>query len=136
MPQQPGLGGQRQPLLYSAAVNMPATDFRRDLRTIGGLAVLLVVVTTLGAGWLAHLLVPDLGWPTAFAIGAVISPTDAVAATSVGRKLGLPARLLTLLEGEGLVNDASALVLPRSAIAALAASVSVWSVAGSSCSPW
>ncbi|MEV8319801.1 cation:proton antiporter [Streptomyces sp. NPDC059900] len=124
------LAGVLPPLLYSAAVNMPATDFRRDLRSIGGLAVLLVVASTLGAGWLVHLLVPDLGWPAAFALGAVISPTDAVAATSVGRKLGLPSRLLTLLEGEGLVNDASALVLLRSAIAALAASVSVWSVAG------
>ncbi|MFI5860113.1 cation:proton antiporter domain-containing protein [Streptomyces sp. NPDC051546] len=91
--------------------------------------MLLVIVTTLGAGWLAHLLVPDLGWPAAFALGAVISPTDAVAATSVGRELGLPSPLLTLLEGEGLVNDASALVLLRSAIAALAASVSVWDVA-------
>ncbi|NEB76739.1 sodium:proton antiporter [Streptomyces sp. SID14478] len=124
------LGGVLPPLLYSSAVNMPATDFRRDFKAITGLAVLLVAVSTLGAGWLVHMLMPDIGWPAAFALGAVVSPTDAVAATSVGRKLGLPSRLLTLLEGEGLVNDASALVLLRSAVAAMAGAVSVWGVAG------
>ncbi|WP_420031788.1 cation:proton antiporter [Streptomyces sp. cg28] len=124
------LAGVLPPLLYSSAVNMPAQDFRRDIKAIGGLAVLLVAVSTLGAGWLLHVLMPDLGWPAAFALGAVISPTDAVAATSVGRKLGLPSRLLTLLEGEGLVNDASALVLLRSAVAAMAGAVSLWGVAG------
>ncbi|MEU2678314.1 cation:proton antiporter [Streptomyces sp. NPDC007107] len=124
------LAGVLPPLLYSSAVNMPAQDFRRDIKAITGLAVLLVAVSTLGAGWLVHLLMPDIGWPTAFALGAIVSPTDAVAATSVGRKLGLPRRLLTLLEGEGLVNDASALVLLRSAIAATAGAVSLWGVAG------
>ncbi|WP_372351700.1 cation:proton antiporter [Streptomyces sp. KL116D] len=124
------LAGVLPPLLYSSAVNMPAQDFRRDIKAIGGLAVLLVAASTLGAGWLVHLLMPDIGWPAAFALGAVVSPTDAVAATSVGRKLGLPSRLLTLLEGEGLVNDASALVLLRSAVAATAGAVSLWGVAG------
>ncbi|MFM1725520.1 MULTISPECIES: cation:proton antiporter [Rhodococcus] len=118
------------PLLYSAAVSMPAQDFRRNFKAISGLAVLLVVVTTAGTGLLFHLLIPDIGWATAFALGAVVSPTDAVAATSVGRKLGLPSRLLTVLEGEGLVNDASALVLLRSAVAAMAGAVSLWHVAG------
>jgi len=118
------------PLLYSAALNMPAQDFRRNVKAIGGLAVLLVVVTTAGAAALFHLLIPDLGWAACFALGAVVSPTDAVAATSVGRRLGLPSRLLTVLEGEGLVNDASALVLLRSAIAAMAGAVSLWHVAG------
>ncbi|MFE3447101.1 cation:proton antiporter [Nocardia sp. NPDC059180] len=118
------------PLLYSAAVNMPAVDFRRNLEPITGLAVLLVVVTTLGTGWLFHALLPDIGWPAAFALGAVISPTDPIAATAVGKKLGLPSRLLTMLEGEGLVNDATALVLLRSAVAALAATVSLWHVLG------
>lgn len=124
------LAGVLPPLLYSAAVNMPVVDFRRNLKPITGLAVLLVVVTTLAAGWLFHWLLPGLGWPAALALGAVISPTDAVAATSVGRRLGLPHRLLTVLEGEGLVNDASALVLLRSATAAVAATVSMWSVIG------
>ena len=118
------------PLLYSAALNMPAQDFRRNFKAITGLAVLLVVVTTAGAGVLFHLLIPDLGWAACFALGAVVSPTDAVAATAVGRRLGLPSRLLTVLEGEGLVNDASALVLLRSAIAAMAGAVSLWHVAG------
>ncbi|MFK0244683.1 cation:proton antiporter [Amycolatopsis azurea] len=124
------LAGVLPPLLYSAAVNMPMVDFRRNIRPITGLAVLLVVGSTLGAGWLFHWLVPDIGWLAAFALGAVVSPTDAVAATSVGRRLGLPPRLLTVLEGEGLVNDASALVLLRSAVAAVAGSVSVWGIVG------
>ncbi|MFC7308103.1 cation:proton antiporter [Streptomyces monticola] len=124
------LGGVLPPLLYSAAVNMPVVDFRRNLKPISGLAVLLVVVSTLGAGWLFHGLLPEIGWPAAFALGAVISPTDAVAATSVGRRLGLPRRLLTVLEGEGLVNDASALVLLRSAVAAIAGTFSLWGIVG------
>lgn len=124
------LAGVLPPLLYSAAVTMPAQDFRRNFKAISGLAVLLVLITTVGAGALFHLLIPDLGWAACLALGAVISPTDAVAATSVGRRLGLPSRLLTVLEGEGLVNDASALVLLRSAIAAMAGAVSLWHVAG------
>ncbi len=123
------LAGILPPLLYSAAVTMPAQDFRRNFKAISGLAVLLVIVTTAGAGVLFHLLIPDLGWAACFALGAIVSH-DAVAATAVGRKLGLPSRLLTVLEGEGLVNDASALVLLRSAIAAMAGAVSLWQVAG------
>jgi CPA1 family monovalent cation:H+ antiporter len=124
------LAGVLPPLLYSASVVMPANDFRRSFRAIVWLAVPLVLLTTLVAAWLLHQLVAGLSWPAAFAVGAVISPTDPVAATSVGRRLGLPSRLLTVLEGEGLVNDASALVLLRSAISAMAASVSLWGVAG------
>ncbi|MER7170239.1 cation:proton antiporter [Streptomyces mesophilus] len=124
------LAGVLPPLLYSAAVNMPVTDFRRDLGTISGLAVTLVALSTLGAGVLFHWLLPEIGWPAAFALGAVISPTDAVAATSVGKRLGLPHRLLTVLEGEGLVNDASALVLLRTAVAAFAGSFSIWATVG------
>ena len=124
------LGAVLPVLLYSSSVTMPAHDFRRNLKAISGLAVILVAVTTLGAGWLLHAMLPGIGWPIAFAVAAVISPTDAVAATAVGRRMGLPARLLTLLEGEGLVNDASALVLLRSAVAAAASAVSVWGVVG------
>ncbi|SDK15927.1 cation:proton antiporter [Streptomyces indicus] len=124
------LAGVLPPLLYSAAVNMPVRDFRRDLKAISGLAVVLVVLSTLGAGALFHWLLPEIGWPAAFALGAVISPTDAVAATSVGKKLGLPHRLVTVLEGEGLVNDASALVLLRTAVAAFAGSFSLWATIG------
>ncbi|OZG25941.1 sodium:proton exchanger [Williamsia sp. 1138] len=124
------LAGVLPPLLYSAAVNMPAQDFRRNFKPISALAVVLVVVTTVGTGWFFHALIPDIGWPAALALGAVISPTDAVAATSVGKKLGLPSRVVAVLEGEGLVNDASALVLLRSAVAALGGTVTLWGVAG------
>jgi len=124
------LAGVLPPLLYSAAVNVPLVDFRRNLKAITGLSVLLVVVTALGVGLLLFWLLPDLNLAAAIALGAVISPTDAVAATSIGKKLGLPPRLVTVLEGEGLVNDASALVLLRSAIAATAGAVSLWGVVG------
>ncbi|MBN8867194.1 MAG: sodium:proton antiporter [Solirubrobacterales bacterium] len=124
------LGGILPPLLYSAAINMPTTDFRRNLKPITGLAVLLVVVSTAAAGVLFHALLPELGWPASFALAAVLSPTDAVAATAVGRRLGLPSRLLAILEGEGLVNDATALVLLRSAVAAMGAGVTAGGVLG------
>ncbi|WP_027344238.1 cation:proton antiporter [Hamadaea tsunoensis] len=122
------LAGVLPPLLYAAAVRMPAHDFRRDFKSIAGLAVVLVVLTTAAAGYLFHSVLPGLGLASAFALGAIISPTDAVAATSVGRRLGLPARLLTILEGEGLVNDASSLVLLGSAVAATTAAVSFLSI--------
>jgi len=124
------LGGVLPPLLYSAAINIPNTDFRRNLKPITGLAVLLVVVSTAAAGALFHALMPQIGWPAAFALAAVLSPTDAVAATSVGRKLGLPSRLIAILEGEGLVNDATALVLLRSAVAAMGAGVTAGGIIG------
>ena len=111
------------PLLYSAAVRMPAIDFRRDIKAIIGLAAPLVVLTMACFGLLLSLVLPTIGLATAFAVGAVVSPTDAVAATSVGRRLGLPSRLLTILEGEGLVNDATALVLLSSAITAMTTTV-------------
>lgn len=124
------LGGILPPLLYAAAINMPTTDFRRNLKPITGLAVLLVVVSTGALGVLFHALLPEIGWPAAFALAAVLSPTDAVAATSVGRKLGLPSRLLAILEGEGLVNDATALVLLRSAVAAMGTGVTAGGIIG------
>ncbi|MFC8453454.1 cation:proton antiporter [Kitasatospora sp. NPDC057223] len=116
------------PLLYASAVHMPAVDFRRDLKAILRLAVLLVLATTLCAGYLFAWLLPGLGLAAAFALGAIISPTDAVAATSIGRRLGLPSRLMTILEGEGLVNDASSLVLLGSAVAATTSTVHLWRV--------
>src|SRR5699024_5222142 len=109
------LAGVLPPLLYSAAVNMPAVDFRRDLRTIGALSVVLVLVSAFGTGALLWWIFPDLGLAAAVAVGAVISPPDAVAATSIGKRLGLPPRLLTILEGEGRVHDATALLPLRRA---------------------
>ncbi|WP_434445003.1 cation:proton antiporter [Lentzea sp. E54] len=111
------------PILYSAAVNVPVVDFRRNFATIGSLSVLLVVVSAFGTGLLIWWLIPEIGFAAALALGAVISPPDAVAATSIGKRLGLPPRLVTILEGEGLVNDATALVLLRTAVLAITASV-------------
>ncbi|SMH49589.1 sodium/proton antiporter, CPA1 family [Rathayibacter oskolensis] len=125
------LDGVLPPLLYAAAISTPFIDFRRNLATITGLSVVLVLISAAGAGALLFLLLPDLGLPLAIAVGAIISPPDAVAATSVGRRLGLPPRLLTLLEGEGLINDATALVLLRSALAAAAGTLATpWAAVG------
>jgi CPA1 family monovalent cation:H+ antiporter len=118
------------PILYAAAVNVPLVDLRRNLKPIAGLSVLLVIVSALAVGALMHALLPALSLPAAIALGAVISPPDTVAATSIAKRLGLPPRLVTMLEGEGLVNDATALVLLRSAIAATAGSVALWEVVG------
>lgn len=118
------------PILYSAAVNVPVIDFRRDFGTIGALSVGLVIISAFGTGLLLWWMMPDLGLPAAVALGAVISPPDAVAATAIGKKLGLPPRLVTILEGEGLVNDATALVLLRTSIAAMAGSFTFWGALG------
>lgn len=123
------LAGVLPPLLYSSAVSMPTMDFRRDFTAIGGLSVALVVISSVLLGLLFTVLVPGIPLSTGIALGAVVSPTDAVA-TSVVKRLGASPRAVTVLEGESLLNDASALVLLRSAIAATAASVSLWSVAG------
>ena len=112
------LDGLLPPILYAAAISVPLTDFRRNLAPIAGLSIFLVVVTAFASGFVLYTMLPDLNLAAAIALGAIISPPDAVAATSIGRKLGLPPRLLTVLEGEGLVNDATALVLLRTALAA------------------
>ncbi|WP_330446520.1 cation:proton antiporter [Kocuria rhizophila] len=115
-------------LLYAAAVNMPATDFRRDLGSITALSVVLVVVSAFAVGLFLWWLLPGPGLAAAVALGAVVSPPDAVAATSIGKRLGLPNRLVTILEGEGLVNDATALVMLRSAVVATSGAISVGGV--------
>ncbi|GAA4176245.1 sodium:proton antiporter [Gryllotalpicola koreensis] len=118
------------PVLYAAALTVPITDFRRNLAPIASLSVVLVAITALGSGFLLYALLPHLSLAAGIALGAIISPPDAVAATSIGRRLGLPPRLLTLLEGEGLVNDATALVLLRSALAVVAGGIGTpWHVA-------
>ena len=98
------------PLLYAAARQVPFVDFRRNLRVIGFLAVVLVVVSAVLVG-VAVWLIWAVPLALAIALGAVVAPPDAVAATSLGKRLGLPPRIVTILEGEGLVNDATALVL-------------------------
>jgi CPA1 family monovalent cation:H+ antiporter len=124
------LMGVLPPLLYASSISLPLVDLRSNIGSISALAVVLVVVSAFGTGWLLFTLFPGLDLAAAIALGAVISPTDAVAATSIGKRLGLPPRLLAVLEGESLVNDASALVLLRTAIAATAGAVSAWQVFG------
>ncbi|MDF1606474.1 sodium:proton antiporter [Nocardioides sp. YIM 152315] len=122
------LMGVLPPLLYSAAVSMPAMDFRRDLGAISGLSVLLVVVSSVVIGIFLDIVVPGIDLATGIAVGAIISPTDAVATTIV-RRLGVSPRIVTVLQGESLLNDATALVLLRSAVAAAGTSVSILGVA-------
>ncbi|GAA2232209.1 sodium:proton antiporter [Herbiconiux moechotypicola] len=117
------LAGVLPPLLYASAINLPLVDFRKNLGSISILSVLLVIVSALITGFLLFMVLPDLNIAAAIALGAVISPTDAVAATSIGKRLGLPPRLIAVLEGESLVNDASALVLLRTSIAATAGTI-------------
>ncbi|GAA4922850.1 sodium:proton antiporter [Nesterenkonia rhizosphaerae] len=119
------------PILYSASVNVPITDFRRNLGSITVLSVFLVIGSAVATGMLLWWLMPEIGLAAAIALGAVVSPPDAVAAVSIGKRLGLPPRLVTVLEGEGLVNDATALVLLRTAVAAVAGSFSLWQAVGS-----
>ena len=114
------LVGILPPLLYSAAVSLPAIEFRRDFGPISGLSVVLVVLTSLVLGLFFSWAIPDLGLLLAIALGAILSPTDAVA-TSIVKRLGLSPRVVTMLEGESLLNDATSLVLLRTAVAAVAA---------------
>ncbi len=123
--------GVLPPLLYAAAVNVPLIEFRRNFRPVVGLSVLLVVITAVVVGAVMHFLVPGIPLPVAIALGAVISPTDAVAATSIGKRLGMPDRVVAILEGESLVNDATSLVLLKTAVAAVAGSFVFWGAAGS-----
>ena len=114
------LVGFLPPLLYAAAIRTSLIDFRANLRPIGYLSVLLVVVTALGIGLITWLLLP-VSFVVAFALGAVVAPPDAVAATSIARRVGLPRQMITVLEGESLVNDATAITCLRVAITAIAA---------------
>ncbi|MBM7518015.1 cation:proton antiporter [Nocardioides nitrophenolicus] len=113
------LAGVLPPLLYASAVQLPVIDLRRNLSLITWLSVVMVIVSALVVGLLVHLVFPAIPLGLGIALGAVVSPTDAVAATAVGRRVGLPPRLMTILEGESLVNDASALVVLRTALAAI-----------------
>jgi len=119
--------GVLPPLLYSSAVSMPAMSFRRELRSITGLSVGLVLVSSVLLGWFFTVTLNiSLAW--GIALGAIVSPTDAVA-TAIARRVGVPSRVLTMLEGESLLNDATALVLLRSATAAAAGAIAMGSVA-------
>ena len=112
------------PLLYATAIRTSVLDFHSHRRSIAFLSILLVVFTALGVGLVAWLLLPGITFPVAFALGAVVAPPDAVAATSIARRVGLPRRVVTLLEGESLLNDATAITCLRVAIVAVGGTVS------------
>ncbi len=105
------LGVVLPPLLYSAALNFSFISFRKNLGHILRLGIVMVVVTTVAVGYFANWLVPELTLGAALVLGSVVAPPDAVAAVAVGRKLGLPSRMMAILTGESLVNDAAALTL-------------------------
>jgi Na+/H+ antiporter len=114
------------PILWSAAMFTSVREFKRNIDKIGTLAVGLVIVTTAAIAVVAREMFPDLPWAVAVALGAIISPPDAVAATAIVSRLRVPPRVITVLEGESLVNDASALVLYRTAVAAAVTGVFSW----------
>jgi monovalent cation/hydrogen antiporter len=107
------------PLLYSAAWRVPWREFSYNLVSIFSLAFGLVTFTVLGVAEAAQRFLPGFDWRMGFALGAVVAPTDAIAATSIARRLGLPQRIVDILEGESLVNDASALLALEFGIALL-----------------
>lgn len=113
------LVGVLPPLLYAAAVRLPAIEFRRDFRPIAGLSVVLVLISSVVLGFVFKALIPDLDILLAVALGAILSPTDAVA-TSIAKRLGISRRIVTILEGESLLNDATSLVVLRVMIASAA----------------
>ena len=115
------------PLLYSAAFFTSLRELRENIRPIGTLAIGLVLVTMTAVAVVAHAMVDDMSWSAAFVLGAVVAPTDPLAASAIMRRLGVPRRAITIVEGESLVNDGTALVLYRVAVtAAVAGTFSVW----------
>ncbi|WP_343901848.1 cation:proton antiporter [Arthrobacter rhombi] len=123
------LEGVLPPLLYSAAVSMPTMNFRREFGAISGLSVVLVVASALVLGLFFMAVLPDLGFAWGVALGAIVSPTDAVA-TSIVKQTPVSKRVVAMLDGESLLNDATALVVLRTAIVATAASFSFWGAVG------
>jgi CPA1 family monovalent cation:H+ antiporter len=115
------------PLLYSAAFFTSLRELRENIRPIGTLAIGLVLATMTAVAVAAHALVDDMSWGAAFVLGAVVAPTDPLAASAIMHRLGVPRRAITIVEGESLVNDGTALVLYRVAVTAVVAGTfSVW----------
>jgi monovalent cation/hydrogen antiporter len=107
------------PLLYAGAYFTSLRELRSNIAEISLLAVGLVLVTTVIVAAVAHAMIPGLDWPTAFVLGAIVSPTDPTAATAIAERVGLPRRLVGIIDGESLVNDGTALVAYRFAVAAV-----------------
>jgi len=119
------------PLLYSAALNSSLLAIRQNLRTVVSLSVVLVLVTAVLIGWGFSLFVAGCTLAAGIALGAAVAPPDPVAALAVGRRVGLPPRLITLIQGEGLLNDATALTTLTVAVAAASGEgFSTWSAIG------
>lgn len=114
------------PLLYDAAFNISFSQFKTNISTISTLAISLVFMTVIGIAVLARYCIPGMNWPMGFVLGAILSATDAVAAMSITKGLGLSHKTTTILEGESLINDASALVAYRFAVAAVTGSAFVF----------
>ena len=132
------LVGILPPLLYSAAYSTGLRELRQNLRPISLLAIGLVTATTISVGAVAHYVI-GLSWPASLVLGSIVSPTDPLAATEIGRRLGVPRRPLAIIEGESLVNDGTALVLFKFTVAAVvtgtfsllhASLLFVWTVLG------
>lgn len=107
------------PLLYDASFNISPKHFKTNLSTISTLAIPLVFLTTFWIAVVSHYMIPGMSWSLSFVLGAILSATDAVAAVSVTKGLGISEKTITILEGESLINDASALVAYRFAVAAV-----------------
>ena len=121
------LVGVLPPLLYGAAFFTSLRDLRANVRPVGLLAVGLVLLTIVVVAVMAHAIVPGLPWAAAFVLGAVVSPTDPIAATAIMHRLGAPRRIVNIVEGESLVNDGTALVAYRFAVvAAVSGTFSIW----------
>ncbi|MFE9093748.1 Na+/H+ antiporter [Streptomyces sp. NPDC007264] len=114
------------PLLYTAAGDSSYLDLRAQLRPVALLSVGYVLFATLAVGWAAYLIVPGLPLTAALVLGAVVAPPDAVAATAVARRVGLPSRITTILQGESLVNDATAITAYKVALAAAVGEGATW----------
>lgn len=106
------------PILWAAAYFTSFREFRQNIRPISLLAIGLVLATTAAVAVVTHAILPGIGWAEAIALGAIVSPPDAVSATAIGKRLHIPRRVVTILEGESLVNDATALILYRAAVIA------------------
>jgi CPA1 family monovalent cation:H+ antiporter len=122
--------GLLPPVLYASATSIPVMNLRRNFTAINGLSVVLVVLSSLGLGALFVWLIPGLTYPYGVALGAILSPTDAVA-TSIFKGRGVPGRVAVLLDGESLLNDASALIVLRTALVATSVGFSMWDTLGS-----
>jgi monovalent cation/hydrogen antiporter len=118
------------PILFGAGFSTPIRDIKANARPIALLAVGLVLFTTAVVGLVAHALLPDMDIFAAFALGAIVAPPDAVAATAIFRRIGAPRRIVTILEGESLMNDATALIAYRFAVAAILTGAFSWVAAG------